>query len=260
MLKKQARKDTSFDGRTQKFSKNIYATTKGKLRLAVLERDLQPLYEQAKQQKLRVLDVGGGLGQLSMRFAELGCDVTHTDISDEIVEAAKQVHQKAGVAERYRYLVAPLQALPESLKQTYDVVLCHAVLEWLSEPRLALDTLKQLMSPQGHLSLMFYNRDAKILANVIFGNFDYVQADLTVKKTVRMSPQQPLSPQQVEQWIGAIGLTITEKTGVRCFHDYLRNRSDQQRFDELLALELKYNRQAPFVDIGRYLHWQIRHA
>lgn len=260
MLKKQRRKDTSFDGRTQKFSKNIYATTKGKLRLAVLERDLQPLFELAKQRTLKILDVGGGLGQLSMRFAELGCEITHTDISDEIVAAAQQAHQQAGVAECYHYLVAPLQELPEKLQQTYDVVLCHAVLEWLVEPQAALKTLKQLMAPTGQLSLMFYNRDAKILANIIFGNFDYVQADLTVKKTVRMSPQQPLSPPEVENWLADEQLRVVTKTGVRCFHDYLRNRDDQQRFDELLALELKYNRQAPFVDIGRYLHWQIQHG
>jgi|SRR5690554_3260264 len=260
MLKKQPPKDTSFDGRTQKFSKNIYNTTKGKLRLAILQRDLAPLLALAETKHLKVLDVGGGLGQLSMQFAQRGCHITHTDISAEIVDAAKESHAQAGLSASYDYAVAPLQALPELLQDSYDVVLCHAVLEWLIEPEQAIAALKQLLAPEGHLSLMFYNRDAKILANVIFGNFDYVQADLTVKKTVRMSPQQPLSPVDVERWLRQAQLNITSKTGVRCFHDYLRNRDDQNRLDELLALELKYNQQPPFVDIGRYLHWQIRHG
>lgn len=40
--------DQSFDGLTDKFAKNIYATAKGKLRLAVLERDLAPLFTSKK--------------------------------------------------------------------------------------------------------------------------------------------------------------------------------------------------------------------
>lgn len=260
MTTKKRSKDTSFEGITHKFSKNIYATTKGKLRLAVLERDLQPEFERAQQQPLRVLDVGAGLGQLSMRFAQLGCAVTHTDISAEIVAAAQQAHAEAGLSDHYQYHVAPLQELPQLLTGRYDVVLCHAVLEWLVDAQTAIATLKQFLQPDGLLSLMFYNRDAKILANVIFGNFDYVQADLTVKKTVRMSPLKPLSAGDVAQWLQHENLRVTAKTGVRCFHDYLRHREDQQRYDELLALELRYNQQRPFVDIGRYLHWQIRHG
>lgn len=256
-----AKRDQSFEGITQKFSRNIYATNKGKLRLAVLERDLQAwLPQSGNAEKLRVLDVGGGLGQLSMMFAQAGCEVTHTDISAEIVGEAQTLHAQHGLAQQYTYHVAPLQELPELLKQRYDIVLCHAVLEWLVDPQQALVTLKQLLNANGRLSLMFYNRDAKILANIIFGNFDYVQADLTVKKTVRMSPQQPINPSDMRDWLENLQLKVTQRTGVRCFHDYLRNRDDQKRYDELLALELRYNRQTPFVDIGRYLHWQIEHA
>jgi S-adenosylmethionine-dependent methyltransferase len=256
-----ARRDQSFEGITQKFSRNIYATNKGKIRLAVLERDLQAwLPTSAEAANMRVIDVGGGLGQLSMMFAQAGCDVTHTDISGEIVAEAQALHSQHGLQQRYQYHVAPLQQLPELLQQSYDIVLCHAVLEWLVDPQQALVTLKQLMRPNGRLSLMFYNRDAKILANIIFGNFDYVQADLMVKKTVRMSPQQPLAPTDMRDWLEQLQLKVTKRTGVRCFHDYLRNRDDQKRYDELLALELRYNQQSPFVDIGRYLHWQIEHA
>lgn len=254
-------RDQSFDGITQKFSKSIYHTNKGRLRLAVLQRDLASWVPAATQERLpRVLDVGGGLGQLSMLFAAAGCEVTHTDISAEIVAQAQQLHAEHGLSERYCYEVAPLQQLPDCLAEQYDIVLCHAVLEWLAEPEAAIATLKQLLAPQGRLSLMFYNRDAKVLANIIFGNFDYVKADLTVKKTVRMSPQQPLEPGAVADWLAVQQLQVVAKTGVRCFHDYLRNQADQQRFDELLELELCYNQQPPFVDIGRYLHWQIIHA
>ncbi len=248
-------RDQSFDGMTQKFSKNIYATTKGKLRLAVLERDLQHLIEHPKP--LRVLDVGGGIGQLNSLFAKAGHHVVHTDISAEIVTAAQNYHAELGLSSAYDYHVASVQELSNHLHEPFDVVLCHAVLEWLEQPEQALAILKRLMKPDGHLSLMFYNKNAKILANMVFGNFDYVNDDLQVKKKVKLSPQQPVQPEHVLHWLATLGLKVEEQTGVRCFHDYLRKAEDKERFEELLALELRYNQQPPFNQIGRYLHWQI---
>lgn len=258
-MNKKVKGDQSFAGIGKKFSRNIYETGKGKIRLAVLERDLQDLIQ--AETPLEVLDVGAGLGQFSELFAAAGHQVTHTDIAADMVEAAQTRHHELQLDKHYQYCVAPLQELPQLLPQRqYDVVLCHAVLEWLADPEAAIRLLKSFLKPTGTLSLMFYNRDAKLLANIIYGNFDYVDAELEVKKKVRLSPQRPLSAVEVERWLKDLELDIVTRTGVRCFHDYLRNRDDQQRFDQLLALELKYNRQSPFNQIGRYLHWRIQHG
>ena len=254
------KKDQSFAGLTGKFAKNIYATPKGKLRLAVLERDLAPWYQ--RQAPLRVLDIGAGLGQFSENFAHQGHKVTHTDIAADMVAAAQQQHEARGLAAQYQYHTASLQELPKILgEQQYDVVLCHAVLEWLAEPQLALPILKQFMAKDGLLSLMFYNRDAKIMANMVFGNFDYVAADLQVKKRVRMSPQQPIAPAEMAIWLRRQQLAVTSKTGVRCFHDYLRKPADAlEHFEQLVELEMRYNQTEPFAALGRYQHWQIQHG
>jgi S-adenosylmethionine-dependent methyltransferase len=258
-LSKQ-QKDQSFAGLTGKFAKNIYATGKGKIRLAVLARDLAPWYEQ--EQKLRVLDIGAGIGQFSEHFARRGHLVTHTDIAADMVAAAQARHKDKGFSANYSYHCMSLQDLPRELAgQKFDVVLCHAVLEWLAQPADALPVLKQLLTDEGLLSLMFYNRDAKLMANMVFGNFDYVEADLKVKKRVRMSPQQPIAPADMELWLEKNALTVQQRTGVRCFHDYLRNPAQAEaQFEQLLRLELQYNQQAPFAQLGRYQHWQIKHA
>lgn len=254
------KKDQSFAGLTDKFAKSIYATAKGQIRLAVLARDLAPLYQQ--ERPLRVLDVGGGIGQFSEYFARHGHQVVHTDIAEDMVQAARQRHKEAKLDDQYSYHCASLQELPSLLSgEQFDVILCHAVLEWLAEPAEALPLLKELLKPSGHLSLMFYNRDAKLMANMVFGNFDYVEADLQVKKRVRMSPQQPIAPKDMESWLAANELKVEQRTGVRCFHDYLRDRSTaRDQFNQLLRLELRYNQQQPFTALGRYQHWQIAHA
>ncbi|NQZ04500.1 methyltransferase domain-containing protein [Idiomarina sp.] len=256
MKKQQSR--GNFTGISKKFARNIYGSTKGRLRMAVLKRDLAPFIDGPKR---TVLDVGAGLGQVNEWFLAKGHAVIHTDIAQDMVMEAQQNHEQLGLTRRAQYMVTPLEELATQLPdQQFSLILCHAVLEWVDDGKAALHHLAKLLKLGGTLSLMFYNRDAQLMANAVYGNFDYIARGLQVKKTVRLSPQQPRRPQDVEQWITEAKLCIESKTGVRCFHDYLREVEHQQRYDELLDLEMEYNQQSPFRELGRYQHWLIRKA
>ena len=244
--------DRSFDGIAAKFAHNIYSSTKGKLRQFVLLRDLAELT--LLQQPCQILDVGAGQGQLALALAAQGHSVHLTDISAEMLQLAQQHAQQQG-ADNVSFQQIGLAELAATQQQQYQLVLCHAMLEWLAQPELAIAQLRQLVAPGGVLSLMFYNKDAKRFGNILFGNFDYVAADFQVKKKVSLNPQHPLVPADVMQWCQQAGFLMLAKTGVRCFHDYLRDRSQQQsHFEQLLALELQYNRTEPYASLGRYQH------
>ena len=251
----KTRLDRNFDSIAAKFQQNIYNTTKGRLRQRVLQRDLLELPE-LQQASKRVLDVGGGQGQLALWLAAQGHQVTLTDLSAEMLALAQQAANEQQVSLQIRQL---------SLQQLADeglcapVVLCHAVLEWLADPAAAIRQLWQLVEPGGVLSLMFYNVDAKRFSNIVYGNFNYVLRDLAYKKKVSLSPQNPLDPREVSQWCQDAGFVQLSKTGVRCFHDYLRDRSEQEtEFDKLLAVDLRYNRTEPYASLGRYQHLLLR--
>ncbi|WP_046006435.1 methyltransferase domain-containing protein [Pseudoalteromonas rubra] len=253
--------DRNFSELTGKFKNNIYGTSKGKLREAVLQRDLaQHLPWLGVESNKTVLDVGGGQGQLALYLAQLGHHVTLVDISDEMLAQAQQQADKLGVTERVTLIHAPLQALPELSLGQFDLVMCHAVLEWLTEQQQALTLLTQRLAPQGYLSLMYYNRAAQRMANMVYGNFDYVRNGLQVKQKVGLSPNRPLEPQDVNLWLSALPLNKLSQSGVRCFHDYLRDPDKgNSQFDDLLELELKYNQQEPYASLGRYTHLMLQH-
>ena len=252
----KTKSDRSFDGIAAKFQHNIYNSTKGKLRQSVLLRDLAEL--DILRQPTQILDVGAGQGQLSLALAEQGHSVYLTDISADMLQIAQQQAQQQQLA-NVSFEQIGLAELARSHQQRYPLILCHAMLEWLAEPEQAILQLKRLLAPGGILSLMFYNKDAKRFGNILFGNFDYVAADFQVKKKVSLNPQQPLVPADVEQWCQQAGFRLLQKTGVRCFHDYLRDRALQQsHFDQLLALELQYNRMEPYASLGRYQHLLLR--
>ncbi|WP_333608230.1 methyltransferase domain-containing protein [Arsukibacterium sp.] len=248
--------DRNFDSIAAKFQRNIYQSSKGQLRQAVLMRDLNGLA--LLSAPCHILDVGGGQGQIALQLAERGHQLLLTDISADMLALAEQQVQA-------RQLMAQVSLAQLSLQQLalrperYALVLCHAVLEWLADPAEAIVQLRSLLLPGGVLSLMFYNVHAKRFSNILYGNFDYVQAGLQVKKTVSLSPQNPILPEQVEQWCSQNGLAILSKTGVRCFHDYLRDRRLQQsHYPQLLELEMAYNQQEPYLLLGRYQHWLLQ--
>ncbi len=57
--------DRNFDDLADKFSQNIYGTTKGKIRQAILWDELEKILPDLSSHPLSVLDAGGGIGQVS---------------------------------------------------------------------------------------------------------------------------------------------------------------------------------------------------
>lgn len=246
-----AKQDRNFDAIADKFQQNIYATSKGKIRLAVLQRDLAECA--AFDGQTPVLDIGAGQGQLAFWLAQRGHPVHLCDVSQDMLDIAQQ-NAPEGIAAKLRFSNLGLAELAAQGGQ-HPLIVCHAVLEWLAQPEEAIAQLYALLAPGGTLSLMFYNIDGKRLSNIIYGNFNYVLRDLTYRKKVSLSPQQPLDPNAVLDWCRKTGFVLQQKTGVRCFHDYLRDRSEQESaYAQLLETELRFNRQEPYASIGRYMH------
>jgi S-adenosylmethionine-dependent methyltransferase len=250
-----AMSDRNFDDMAEKFARNIYGTTKGQLRQAILWQDLEPLMATLPARPLRILDAGGGAGQMACRLAALGHQVTLCDLSAEMVARARQAAEQKGVSGNMHFIHCSAQEVVHYLESPVDLILFHAVLEWVSDPRSMLDILWSCLKPGGALSLMFYNANGLLLHNMVAGNFAYVQQGMAKRKKRTLSPDNPLRPEQVYDWLEQIGWLITGKTGVRVFHDYLREKQQQREcFEQLLALETAYCRQEPWISLGRYIH------
>lgn len=243
--------DRFFTDIAAKFDKNIYGTTKGRLRHQLL---LDALSSFLSSSPLKVIDIGGGSGVMSAAFASAGHDVVLTDAAADILQQAEQNFANAGLnSQSIEIRQLPLMHINDI--NAFDLIVCHAVLEWLQDPLAALAYFYQQMREGSHLSLSFFNRDAAIMANAVYGNFDYIKKGMKVRNQVRLNPQQPLSPVQVLDKLEQLGFTVVDQRGIRCFHDYLREPSKQsENYTELLELERSYNQQAPFCWLGRYFH------
>ena len=260
--------DRYFDGLADKFSRSLYNAPRGELRLALLDAllpDMLASLQTGAPQRLAgthtVLDVGGGLGQQALWFAQRGFQVNLTEPSSDMLKhAEKALQARPELAERVRCYPLALQHLPDALPGPWRLIVCHAVLEWLGNPRQGLRQLSQLLAPGGELSLMVFNRDALRFSNVVKGNLQKVQEDRLEGWGLgqRLTPISPLTHAQIEAWSQEHGLKIRQVAGIRIFQDYMgqapQNTEQQAR---LIALEKQFCRSEPHWRLGRYLLYTL---
>ncbi|MEQ3657665.1 MAG: methyltransferase domain-containing protein [Glaciecola sp.] len=246
------KQDTFFDGIANKFDKNIYGTSKGKIRHQLLLHFLSDFIHSEKE--LSVLDAGGGTGMMTLPFCQQGHRVTLCDGSEEVLDIAKQ---RLAEYNKCTIIHSEIEALEPA---SYDLVLCHAVLEWVNEPKRLLHHLCSLLKPGGTLSLSFFNRDAALFNNAIWGNFDYINKGLNIRNQVRLNPHNAQRPQEIINFLQEHyrDYIIRHKAGIRCFHDYLHDRNKQiDEYDVLFELELKHSSEEPFMWLGKYFHLML---
>ncbi|OCL22030.1 S-adenosyl-L-methionine-dependent methyltransferase [Gilliamella sp. wkB72] len=243
--------DRNFDDISHKFAKNIYGTTKGKIREAIVWQELENIL--AKYPKpINILDAGGGQGQIACRLAKLGHNITVCDISKQMLDLANHQAQQENLT--LNFIHCSIQNLDKFIDQPFDLVICHAVLEWVADPVQIIQSLKRHLKKEGYLSLMFYNYHGLLFKTVTLGNFGYTQSGLAKRKKKTLSPDYPRDPNQVYQWLIEQSFEITNKTGIRVFHDYLTNKSKAEtHFDQLLEIEKQYCQSEPYINLARYI-------
>lgn len=281
---KETRTDRSFEAIADHFEKKVYGGLKGEIRLAVLRRDIfaqVTLMSDALGRPLRILDVGAGLAQIAIDLALQGHELVVNDISAAMLAKAKisfeqqQAHAnqnttddsirgKSATDGSITWYACPYQQLEEQLNAAkvakFDLILCHALLEWLAEPAAIMDFFAAQLSANGALSLCFYNPASFDYRNLIMGNFNLLdnllgndgnQADN--KKS--LTPNHPVAKQQVETWLQQHHYKILLESGLRVFHDYAPlKRGGHNDPEAVIRMELRYSRQEPYKRLGRYLH------
>ncbi len=264
MAKQPINQDRNFDDLAKRFQKNIYGGLKGDIRLAVLERDFRecfpvvPFGKLNPEKPLRVLDAGGGQGQFSLQFAKAGHSVVICDISAEMLKLAEQEVMKFGLEAQVQLLHCAIQDVAQHLDAgdaRFDVVLCHAVMEWVADPADLLKHLLNYLKPQGFLSLTFYNLHSLIYKNLLRTNFKKIQQQDFGGSRGSLTPINPLYPEQVFEWLNHFPLRILATSGIRVFHDYIFNEEHRERDPQsVIELELEFSRKQPYQLLGRYIH------
>lgn len=265
------RADRSFDAIADHFEKKVYGGLKGEIRLAVLRRDIFEYSAQMSEalgRPLRILEVGAGLAQIAIELAAQGHNVVINDISANMLEKAKASAEKIDKKLDITWYVCPYQALEEKLAQTetetetekFDLIMSHALLEWLAEPAAVMDFFDEHLTDDGALSVCFYNPASFDYRNLIMGNFNLLDSlldgnDYKADNKKSLTPNHPVAKEEVESWLKAHDYQTVRSSGLRVFHDYAPlKRGGHNDPDAVIRMELRYSQLEPYKWLGRYLH------
>ncbi len=243
--------DRNFDKLVDKFEQKVYCTVKGEWRLKLLKEDLKALHQ---GETLDIWDAGCGFAQMSKWFAKAGHNLTLCDLSHQMLLRARQNFEFAEL--NASFIEGAAQDIAPSLP-SQDLVMFHAVMEWLAEPKETLSIVAKKVKPTGYLSLLFYNRNSVVINNTLKGSWrlPYLLNNEYIGKGKKLTPPNPQIPEEVCQWLEDLNFEIKIHTGIRVFHDYMaREAVEQSSMQDLLDLEYRYCRAPTFRNMARYIH------
>lgn len=94
----------------------------------------------------KVLDYSGGIGDLCIKLARRGFDVTYSDVKGKNMEFAKWRFMKKGLNIEVIDIIRD-----QGLLEQYDTILCIDVIEHVPTPKNTLKTISQHLKPEGKL-------------------------------------------------------------------------------------------------------------
>jgi S-adenosylmethionine-dependent methyltransferase len=241
-------------------------TPEGRLRLDLAFANLQGFLPKATQ-SLRALDLGGGTGAAAVRLARLGLHVTLLDSSLPMLDFAESAAREAGVAERIALKHGDAAQLASLFPtESFDVVLCHNLLEYVDDPGAVLcGAARAMRDPSAILSVMVRNQAGEVLkAAIQAGDLAAAEHNLTAEwgheslygGRVRLFTSDGLRPM-----LEAASLMVFAERGVRVIADYLPSQvSRDAEYEHILALERKLGTRPEFAAIARYTQYLTRRA
>lgn len=251
--------DRNFDDLAHKFSKKVYGELKGKIRLEILKKDLAQfipnIFSKPNPEPLSVLDAGAGYGPFSLYLAEWGHDITLVDHSSKMLDIAAQQIKTLDLESNTRIVHAAIQQYLNTAQKPLDLILCHAVIEWVKEPESLIENLVSHLNPEGFLSLTFYNLHGMVFKNLLRTNYKKILKKEFYGWPGSLTPTYPLTADRVLSWMTGLPVVLLCHSGMRVFHDYILDLKDKEKSPEtVIQLEKEYSRISPYRDMGRYQH------
>lgn len=219
---------------------------------------------QAKK-PMYALDVGCGTGATAVRLARLGFHVTQLDSSQAMLDIARRTAEEAGVTNRVILQHGDAAQLTNLFSaESFDVVLCHNILEYADDPAAVLrGAARALRDSSAILSIVAHNQAGEVFkAAIQAGDLAAAEANLTAEwrfESLFGGRVRLFNPPDLHAMLNTESLTLIAERGVRVLADYLPLRiSRRSEYARILELERKLGSRSGYATVARYMHCLAR--
>jgi S-adenosylmethionine-dependent methyltransferase len=227
--------------------------TRGRVRFELL---LEQVLAALPEPPARVVDAGGGTGQLAVALARRGYQVTVVDTSAAMLATCAQraAGEGAEVGARLATVqgdAADLQALLGPASR--DAAVCHDLITQVDDPAAVLAALAGVLGDGGVLSLGFANRDWLVLRAGRRG--EHASALRLVHGREAGRPPAPaMTLAEIEAELERAGFEPVAASGVGVFVDRGGDDPDPAGLAALVELERLVAAREPYRSSARTVH------
>ena len=235
-------------------------TPEGRLRTDLAFANLEVFLPRSHAKKsLSALDIGCGTGATAVRLARLGMHVTLLDSSPAMLDIANRTAKQAGVADKVVLQQGDASQLTNLFPAaTFDVIICHNVLEFLDDPIAVMcAAARALRDSSATLSVLVRNRAGEVFkAAIQAGDLAVAENSLTAEwgqESLYGGRVRLFTSDNLQAMLKAASLAVIADRGVRVMADYLPTRiSRSAEYERILELERKLGSQPEFAAVARY--------
>lgn len=257
--KMDANIDKGFESGADKYAAYL-ETPEGRLRVDLALSNLQDFLPQPVG-SLRALDLGGGTGAIAVRLARLGLHVTVLDVSLPMLNLAESAAREAAVTERIAVKHGNAQQLATLFDAgSFDLILCHNVLEFVDDPRAVLQAAaRNLRGPFGMISVLVRNQPGEVLkAALLNGDLAAAEVALTAEwgdESLYGGKVRLFTAESLRATLIQASFAVVAERAVRIFSDYLPPTiSRKNEYQKIFELERKMGTRPEFAAMARYTH------
>ena len=198
----------------------------------------------------KILDFGSGEGITANHFA-MKNDVTAIEPSEEMLSTAWKDYE-------YNQIVGDVNALSSFKDETFDIIICHNVLEYIDDKEAVLKALARVLKKDCLLSIAKHNRAGRVMQMaVLLDDFEKANALLDGENSTasKFGTIRYYEDEDIIKW--APELTVSELFGIRTFWDLQQNQekhSDEDWQDKMMQLEMRVAQMPEYRKVAFFHH------
>lgn len=202
----------------------------------------------------KILDFGSGEGITANHFAEKN-DVTAIEPSKEMLSNAWKDYE-------YTQIVGDVNALSAFKNETFDMIICHNVLEYIDDKAAAVKALARVLKKDGIISIVKHNRAGRVMQMaVLLDDFEKANEILDGKDSTasKFGTIRYYEDNDITNWEPQI--TISDILGIRTFWDLQQNQQKhgyEARQEKMLQLELRVSQMREYKNIAFFHHLLLK--
>ena len=211
------------------------------------------LFEQLQGIKgKRVLDFGSGFGLVTSHLAKEN-QVLAVEPNEEMLALRAQDHP-------YQQFVGSLDQLASLEDASFDVILCHNVLEYVEDRKSVLKEFTRLLKPDGFLSIVKHNEVGRVLQTVVFENDAQKALDLLAGQDLETHSMGLAQAYDLDAIVEDLALEVQHYQGIRVFYGLQDNRFKSQEGwrESMLQMELAICQESPYRDMAFFQHYTLK--